>query len=134
MSNAGRESEEPPLSEESSSEDNEDQLEKQVEDEIAQAELFQNQMAVADADLVQEQEQENEGAGENVAKMPSTTSSIEAIKVSQKFISAIQSATLDNGKLDVSTIERLQNPVEGDPSSGHYYAMHLCPNNNIVED
>ena len=107
MSDAGRESEEPPLSEESSSEDNEDLLEKQVEDEIARAELFQNQMAVADADLAQEQEQENEGAGENVAETPSATSRIEAIKISQKFISAIQSATLDNGKLDVSTIEHL---------------------------
>jgi len=58
VSDAGRESEEPPLSEESSSEDNKDLLEKQVEDEIVRAELFQNQMAVADADLAQEQEQE----------------------------------------------------------------------------
>ena len=41
-----------------------------------------------------------------------TNSRIEHIKTSLEFIKAIQNATLDNGKMDQDTIDRLRNPSE----------------------
>ncbi|KAJ3715484.1 hypothetical protein C8R42DRAFT_645872 [Lentinula raphanica] len=57
-----------------------------------------------------EDENENEVRAPDVA--PPVESAIEDIRVIQEFIESIRNATLENGKLDGLTIQRLRNPIQ----------------------
>lgn len=110
ISDFGREEEHASEEDQSSeSSEDEDELGNQIEDEILIANLLRTQMAVADANLARE----NEADEDNPIPEPPSESRIESIKICQEFISQLSSATLDNGKLDAPTLDRLRNPVEG---------------------
>ena len=115
MKNLGGEEEHgAPLSEEyqSSSED-EDELENQIGEEILLANLLRTQLAAADADSDLARENEVNEDNSIPGPQPPAGSRIESIKICQEFISQLSSASLDNGKLDAPTLDRLRNPVEG---------------------
>ena len=72
-------------------------------------------MAAADADLAHGNGNEEDLYEDNSTGIPEppSRSRIESIKICQEFISQLSNATLDNGKLDAPTLDRLRNPVEG---------------------
>ena len=55
----------------------------------------------------------NGDEGDAQENTPYVESRVDRVKLAQQYIQAISMATLDNGKLDAATVERLRNPAEG---------------------